>query len=385
MMKKSLLMLLCLLLALPFVCAAEEAEPTPPVFEWERNAAGHWHVLESGEKADVSAHTPGDDLICTVCRSEVWAFDDGAADVYDYDEHGNIVRYSSFDSEGTLTHEQSTSYTYDENGQLLSSLEFVNGVLFGKNTFALSPEGETVPVSQYTWYDDGNWALNEFDEYGNCVRAVAYYADDSIASETISEYKRGDWGWFYESKNTTYMDEAVFISEYNEYGDRTRVLNSDAGLVWADYTNEYEYRNGTKLWCKQYDRGRLSRESIYDPDTDMLVKETEYYDDGTATVSEFNPIGDPVTITFLLADGTVDMTQTFEYVYDEYDSQLSCKAYVNDALVLHTEYAYAEDGWTYVARETMYNEDGSYTVVLFNEDEELVSETNHDAQGNVIE
>ena len=58
---------------------------------------------------------------------------------------------------------------------------------------------------------------------------------------------------------------------------------------------------------------------------------------------------------------------------------------MNGALVLHTEYAYAKDGWTYIVRETMYNEDGSYTVVLFNEDEELVSETNHDAQGNVIE
>lgn len=386
MMKKSLLMLLCLLLALPFVCAAEEAEPNPPVFEWERNAAEHWHVLESGETADAAAHTLGDGLICTVCGSEVWAFDDGYADIYDYDEHGNIVRYSSFDGEGTLTYEQSTSYTYDENGVPLSSLEFVNGVLFGKSTFALSPEGETVPVAQYAWYDDGTWALNEFDEYGNCVRAVAYDADDSILSEIISEYKRGGaWNWFYESKNTTYMGDAVFISEYNEHGDRTRVLNSEAGLVWSDYVYEYGYKNGTKLWRKDYDQGKLRYESIFDPETEMLIKETEYFDDGTMTVSEFNQIGDPATITFLLADGTVEMTQTFEYVYDEYDSQLSCKAYVDGTLVLHTEYAFTQDGWSYVAQDTMYNDDGSYLVCTYDENEEMVSEIAYDAQGNVIE
>ena len=42
----------CVLLALPFACMAEEsAEPAMPVFEWERNPAGHWRMLENGEKA----------------------------------------------------------------------------------------------------------------------------------------------------------------------------------------------------------------------------------------------------------------------------------------------------------------------------------------------
>ena len=57
MTKKSLLMLLCLLLTLPFVCAAEENDaPTMPVFEWERNPAGHWRMLENGERADLDIH-----------------------------------------------------------------------------------------------------------------------------------------------------------------------------------------------------------------------------------------------------------------------------------------------------------------------------------------
>lgn len=390
MMKKSLLMLLCLLLALPFAYAEEAAPtvtpvPAPPVFDWERNGVEHWHVLENGEKADVAAHTLDDGMICTVCGSEVWQYDGLCAEVYNYDAFGNLVRQTSFDEEGTITYESAYTLTYDENDNLIHSLEFIDGVLFGESTFALSPDGDLVPVTQLAWYDDGTWAMNEYDEYGNCIRSVSYDADDSIVNETISEYQRDQWGWFYEAKTTTYMGDSVFYSEHNEYGDKTRSYMTEAGVAWSDHVYEYSYQNGTKLWCKDYSQGRLYRESVYDQDSGMRIKETEYLEDGTKTISEYNLIGDPLSIVFLLADGTVDMTQTFEYVYDEHHTQLSCKAYVNDMLVLHTEYAFTEDGWNYIARETLYNEDGSYLVCTYDENEETVSEIGYDAKGNVIE
>ena len=387
MMKKFTLMLLCLALALPAFSLAEEAAASPalPAFEWERNGLGHWHVLENGEKADIGAHSL-EDLLCTVCGSEVWLYDDLAADVYDYDEFGNLLRYSSFDTQEELIYEMVYILEYDEEGRVLNSREYVDGVLVSESAFTVSEEGESIPATQKTWYDDGTWALNEYDENGNCVRATTYDEADILTSETLSEYKMGSDGWFYESKTTTLMDDAVFMSEYNEYGDKIRVLNSDAGLVWSDLTYEYEYRDGEKLWCKQYDAGRLSVESVYGGDDWWhVVKESEYYDDGTAIVSEFNDVGDPVLITFLAADGTVEMTQRYEYEYDEHSTQLACKAYVNDVLVLHTEYAANEDGWTYVARETMYNEDGTCIVCVFDENEEMVSETTYGADGQVIE
>lgn len=389
-MKKSLLMLLCLLLALPFAYA-EEAAPTEepalpcPVFEWERNGVEHWHVLDNGEKTDIAAHTLDDSMLCTVCGSEVWLFDALSAEVYDYDAFGNLVRQTSFDEEGVLTYEAAYTLTYDENNNLIHSLEFVNDVLFGESTFALSPEGDVVPVTQLAWYDDGTWALNEYDEYGNCIRSVSYDADDSILAETISEFKRDAWGWFYEAQTTTTMDDSVFYSEHNEYGDKTRSYMTEGGVAWSDHVYEYGYQNGSKLWCKDYSEGRLYRESVYDQDSGMLIKETEYLEDGTKSVSEYNLIGDPLSIVFFLADGTVDMTQAFEYVYDEHSTMQSCKAFVNGVLVLHTEYAFDEYGWNYVARETLYNGDGSYLVCTYDENEEIVSEIGYDANGNVIE
>ena len=211
MMKNSLLMLFCLLLALPFACMAEEsAEPAMPVFEWERNPAGHWRMLENGERADLDIHKFDDSLCCTVCGAEVWVYDDLSGEVYNYDAFGNMIRQTSYASDGTITYDSVRALTYDENGNLTHALEFIDGVLFGESTFAISPDGEIIPVTEHAWYDDGTWALNEYDEYGNCIRAVSCAADDSILSEIISEYKRGDWGWFYESKRTTYMDDAVF-------------------------------------------------------------------------------------------------------------------------------------------------------------------------------
>lgn len=389
-MKKSLLMLLCLL-CLAAAVLAEEAVPTAtpaptmPVFEWECNPAGHWRMLESGEKADLGIHKLADDMICTVCGAEVWVYDDLSGDVYYYDDFGTLIRHTSYANDGMITYDFIRALTYDDNGHVLHALEFIDGVLFGEITYAVNADGESIPVTEYAWYDDGTWALNEFDEYGNCIRATTYDEEDNLTSETISEYKLLEDGWFYESKNTTRMDDAVFVTEYNEYCDTVRRQISEAGVVWTDCTYEYEYRNGQKLWCKTYEQGRLSRETVYDPEAGMPVKETEYYDDNTVIVSEFNLIGDPLSISFLAADGTLEMTQTFEYVYDEYDSILSCKAYVNGVLVLFTEYAADEFGWTYVGRETMYNEDGSYTVVLFDANEEIVSETNYNAQGAVIE
>ncbi len=387
MMKKFALMLFCLVLALPAFSLAEEAAASPslPAFEWERNGLGHWHVLENGEKADIGAHAL-ENVLCTVCGSEVWLYDDLSADVYDYDEFGNLLRYSSFDTQEELIYEMVYVLECDEEGRVLTSREYVDGVLVSESAFTISAEGESIPATQKTWYDDGAWTLNEYDEHGNCVRATSYDAENNLAAETLSEYMLGSDGWYYEAKSTTLMDGYTFYSEINEYGDTIRSLyTDDTGNVFIDIVYEYEYLNGALLWRKQYDHGRLSVESICDGEWNSVVKETEYYDDGTSIVSEFNDVGDPVHITFLAADGTVEMTQAFEYKYDEHSTQLSCKAYVNDALVLHTEYAFNEDGWNYIARETMYNEDGTYIVCLFDENEELTSETIYDASGNVIE
>ena len=82
--------ILCVLLAslLPLMALAEHTH-TPG--EWDRDGENHWQVCACGEKMNVAPHIL-EDVLCAECQSEVWRYEDGAADVYNYDEHLEIVR-----------------------------------------------------------------------------------------------------------------------------------------------------------------------------------------------------------------------------------------------------------------------------------------------------
>lgn len=383
-MKKTLLSLLLLTLTLVSVCHAEPvADSALPSFDWERNAVEHWRVLPSGEKTDLGSHHL-EDAVCTVCGSEVWAFDGGTADVSDYNEHGDLVRYTSFDEDGSLTFELRYAYEYDAEGHILVSREFTGDVLTTEIVYNVGSDGEQIPVSQVVYYDDDTWAANEYDEHGNLIHSVSYDPDGTISVEEFSEFAQNAEGRYYEWKQTSrYSNGAVFYSEFNEYGDPIRHRSTEAdGAVWEDVTYEYEYAEGVARWKKQYSNGILTLEAHYHPDG-YTEREIEYFDGGARMVTDYNDYADPVTITSYAADGSIETVQTYEYEYDEDMSFLTIRAYTDGKLVILTEYA-NEDGWHYVRRETIYDEDGSYTVFDFNAAEELVSQTDYDVNGQVI-
>lgn len=380
------IVLMLLTLSMFSTCFAEApvADNALPVFAWERNGTEHWKLLPSGEKTDVGAHV-FEDVNCTICGSEVWRFDDGSADVSDYNEHGDLTRYTSFDGSGEVIIEICYAYEYDAEGRLLLSREFTGDVLTGEVTYTVNADGETLPVSQVAYYNDDTWAINEYDEHGNLIHAAAYEIDGTIAFEEFSEYVMSAEGFYYEaSKTSVFADGASFYHEYNEYSDPIRTLNMEAdGTVWEDSTYEYQYENGMMLWKKQYSSGVLTLEVLYNEEG-LAAQETEFYDDGTRMTTEYNDLTDPVAITFYTADGVAEMVQTYEYEYDENMNWLITRAYTDGMLVIQTEYA-DEEGWHYACRETLYDADGSFTVYEFNVFEEIVSEANYDAAGNLIQ
>ena len=70
---------------------------------------------------------------------------------------------------------------------------------------------------------------------------------------------------------------------------------------------------------------------------------------------------------------------TYEYTYDENHHRTNTKLYENGRFATETEFAYSTDGWTYMWRVTVYNEDGSRTVYEYDENEALVSTTEYGA------
>ena len=311
-MKKLFLPLLLTVLLLSPALPGQ-AEALPPEFLWQRDPANHWQLDEEGAVISLEAHTLDDAYLCTVCGSEVWLFDDGCADVNNYDEYGNQLRYTSFDAEGVITTDITHALEYNEDGLVMVDREFYDGVLVAVTTYTVNQYGDHVPVTVTVYYDDQTVSVNEHDEFGNVVRSITQDADGHITSETLSEYARGEWGWFYETRNTVIFDDgATFCSEYNEYGDRVRTVNTEAdGTVWTDGVYEYEYKSGTMVWAKYYDFGQLIWEQYYD-ENGVLTEETEYLEDGSRVLYIYTGEGDLISATTMLEDGAVVSVETFE-------------------------------------------------------------------------
>lgn len=381
-MKKLLLMLLSIIQLGSAVCAEETALIT---FPWERDGTSHWQLDSSGAVTNLGEHTfSSEDLLCTVCGCEVIDWGEGAYDVTDYDAYGNILRYTSFEN-GEKTWESLHVLICSEDGVVLSDKEYQSGELCSENTYAISEEGEQLPVKSTVWNDDGTTSVNEYDEHGNCVYAAVYAEDGAVLFETVSEFALNDDGWYYECKTTSRFDSGeTFYTETNQHGDRVRVLNTYAdGAVWADTVYEYEYRGFSKAWSKQYSFGKLTFEETFDADGN-LMQEIEYLEDGGRIISQYNSQGDMTSAVTYAADGSPVSTTTCEYVYSEYMEQQEIREYVDGVLTKETHFHYDEESGFIGFTETFHHADGTRTVDEYDIWLELLSTTVYAPDGSVI-
>ena len=351
--------------------------------DWDWNGTEHWNICECGKQMDIGAHKLGEDLLCTKCGVEVWEMDDGSADVYAYDQYGNIRRYACFDPEGNMISESRNENEYDDAGNLLASRFYSDGVLQNEDIYAPNADGEYV-ITKSTMYYEGGCTVNEYDENGNMVYVSDTDEAGNVESEAWYEYAMNDDGEYYESKLTEHLPEGGKLeAQYNPQGDIIgRIWYDENDNVTREDTWEYEYNeDGQELWQKQYTDGVLVYEitgyaEFSSPEYSMRYPETviDYYEDGTRLVTAHGSNGEVETETTYGANG--DVLEVLTYVYETYEDgdYKSTKVYNGDKLVLEKQYAECSDGvGSYVETETAYNEDGTTTITTYDED------------GNVIE
>lgn len=383
-MKKALPLLLILLLSLAFACAET---PVPPALLWDRDAGEHWQLDDSGAAVNRGAHAMDDDR-CTVCGCELQDWGDGNIMVTDRDAYGNTLRYTSYEN-GVATYDSVHLLTCTEDGVVLRDVEFIGGVLCGESVYTVNASGEQIPVLQTAWNEDGTTSVNEFDEFGNCVRAAIYEADGSLIHETLSEYARleDDWFgvWYYECKQLSrFASGETFYQETNRHGDTVCSRNTYAdGTVWSDNTYEYEYKNGSPVWRRQYSFGVLTGEMYFDSH-ESLEKEIEHLEDGSRIVCLYNAEGDPTTATTYAADGSLLTVTAWEYRYNDEGSQQEIRMYIDGVPAQDTVFLYDEEGSFIGYCETEHHADGARTARLYDDWFELVSTTVYAADGSVI-
>lgn len=382
------------------VCSGCSAKETSHVHsatgEWDRNAQEHWHICACGEKLDISAHTLDDTMVCTVCGSEIWDLGDGLFDVHTYDETGEILRSTSYDANGNVISESRHIYEYDADGNKVSGKYYENDVLLQLDEFSTTEDGENYLTKGTSYQEDGSSFVNEYDEQNHVTATYAYDADGTLFYEVHTEYAYTEDGTCYESKSTEKdpVANSILVAEYNEYGDLVNRTMTDAdGRVTLDERYEREYDDDQNiLWEKTYSGDMLTHEIVsYATSSDdsgewrYPEKTIEYHEDGTKIVSVYGDNTEVATETYYKANGSVDYELTYQYETDNDGNWSSIKVYEGNRLISDASYAMSADGWSYKSQVTEYHEDGSSTVSKYNEDETLVSETNYDADGNILD
>lgn len=276
--------------------------------QWERDGRQHWNPCDCGGKANAAAHELDDASVCTICGSEVWAFDDGSAYVYNYNEKGDIIRDSGYDAEGLREYDQTFDYEYDAQGNMLVSKQYADDILAEEISYAVNASGEKVPVKQTGYYLDGTWAVNEYDENGNVVKMFTYDENDAVTYQCDITYAKTENGDTYEAGKTEIFEGgSKIVSAYNEHGDILKWLVYDAdGTMTDDQQSEYVYDGNTLISSKFFVDGVLASESEYGQDADgynYIAKETEYNEDGSKMVYEYDADGELIKETAFDAEG----------------------------------------------------------------------------------
>jgi len=366
---------------------------------WDRSPAEHWKLCEQGESFDVGEHTLGDDLVCTVCGSEVWLYDDGSADIYNYNDLGEWTRMTNFDTEGNITEDIRWDYEYNANGNPIKISCYYNDVLTDATEFVYDTDGSTV-ISRLvsTYYDDGTHSYAEYNENEEYILFQEFDENGTETHRIENEYALdADGNSYILRENHFTMGVHDLIIEYNQYGDDVlfREMDETGGTI-NEMTHEYTYDDeGHMEYAKFFVNSALVQESFYtfvDNDFGGYTAETKiiyYYEDGTyeeTYYSEENDYNEPIRYISCSADGTVLSDISVEYEFDQEMNKTAEKFYSEGVLIQENIYSIldTETQWVhYLSKTIVYNEDGTRFVSEFDKDN-LLSETLYDANGNVI-
>lgn len=234
-------------------------------------------------------------------------------------------------------------------------------------------------------------SVYQFTENGNLLKMADYDADGKVMTQTLYEYEYDADGNLLHASTVTdgvLMDESTYTMVDGENVVREYISYLEDGSKSVSYYDE----NGNTVQSVFYDaEGNvdLKIDSEY-----VLSADGEWYEsvcitteaDGSRYVSEFSENGDQTSSARYDAGGNLVYRDTWVYTYNEDGNWQSMQYYYNDVLTSETVYATVsdEDGFmTYPETVTEYEESGAKTVTVYDENDQIVSQTRYDADGKV--
>lgn len=282
-----------------FAGCANEPAPETETAEWDRNATEHWQLDENGEKQNAGEHELDDQNNCTVCGCGIVELGDGSILVGNYDEEYRVLRETYYTVDGQVDKDLTYSYTFDEEGNMVTLAIRENGELVVDSLFAPGSDGFPVLVTEIVYNEEGR-TVSEYSE-NFCVGYTTYSKDGDLLVVSEHELSEDKDGYKYISKEimTDYRNNTKTETEYNEYGYITVLfiyeLKDGAEELIHTEVNEYDFDDeGKMLYHSVASNGGLNREFFYDwyeedgLDLSFCSKEIVYNEDGSYTVYEYN-------------------------------------------------------------------------------------------------
>ena len=239
-------------------------------------------------------------------------------------------------------------------------------------------------------WDFGDFVtVYNYDSYGALIRQSEYDADGKLQYECKSEIEYDE--------NGNLLSDRFYVNGILE-SESEYALSRDGESRTVKYTVYYE--DGSKTLHLYDEEGNLSETFMYEADGNLfaktdyeskydadgfpfIAKETTVFADGTSGVQEYNEHMDYVFIGEYDENGTALLEDSYEYTYDEEGRKMGTKEYSFGVLIREVVNGLVveDDGWwTYQAKETVYNEDGTKTVYEYNENDELIKTTTYGAE-----
>ena len=254
----------------------------------------------------------------TQTQDSVYPSDEGdgweehSTTTYEYDLWGNLAR-EVYQATGDVVSE--TTYTYDDNGNLLISETLTNA---GSSAiyYTYDENGYEIKVT-YT-YDDAVESVEEYfrDENGTIIGQKSSSADGEVYA--YAEFTVVDG--LVTEETRTYGDEVyTYVYTYDENGNMTRVETQDpygASITERIYDEEGRivqeettYDGGSSLTVYTYDeRGLLVKFERTDSDGYYAVDEYTYDEEGNALTEVYKMEGFTRTTTYTYDRQTRMMT-----------------------------------------------------------------------------
>lgn len=277
-------LLLCLLLT---GCGHKHTEAP-----WICSPLEHWYECEScGEKV-AEPHSTDEEGYCYVCGNTIFDNGDGTFNIMTYDAWGATAGDIWCEEDGTVLSEMRYECEYDDQGNVLSSKSYSDGVLINESFFEIQ-QGEDFFNHYLTHeiiYDEAGKTVTEYNQYMYETASRVYDYDDNLISETTYEYEFDEMGnvvysagytdgtMNYESAEMLGPDGSMYTEYIRYYSD---------GDITGEYSHKYDFASdGNLLRVRDYVDGVLAAEGSYEPDEDgvyYLAQEICYDADGNVT------------------------------------------------------------------------------------------------------